>query len=382
MNYERSPILREPSGRILREPSGRILREPSGTILREPSGRILRAETSDFMSKIEMYREMTQDICKMSFEEFKNFAISSKKIGEGSYAKVFEGLNNLTGERIAVKVIDLERIKNDNEQGGNILNECYILKRLHHPNIVKSYGSYLDENTGKIYWFLELLEGGELIDYLSKYSYNLIDVMNIFVQLLQAVKHCHDNNVIHRDIKLENIVLKHRLDLKQNVLIDFGFSTVQAMDDPLLTDYPGSLLYAAPELINGIPYVGRKVDIYAMGVCLYMMIFKKQLNSGYVDDESLLFYQTAYTNFPKEIISLLRGMLRHDPNKRFDIYNIEKKVNNIMISFGPSFNPEDEEFDTSFRPEDEEFDTSFILDENFGTSFNPEYEDFDTSFQT
>ncbi len=93
----------------------------------------------------------------------------------------------------------------------------------------------------------------------------------IFHQLVDAVEHCHLNHVIHRDIKLENMLIDNAADMNVT-LIDFGFSTLRRPTDPLLEDYPGSPAYAAPELMQGIPYPGYSSDVWAMGVSLYVLL--------------------------------------------------------------------------------------------------------------
>jgi len=93
----------------------------------------------------------------------------------------------------------------------------------------------------------------------------------IFRHLAEAVKYLHEMNIVHKDIKLENILFDNTTDL--NVAItDFGFSLIRTPDDSLITSYNGTTNYASPELLFGIPHDGYKSDIWALGVCLYILL--------------------------------------------------------------------------------------------------------------
>ena len=108
-------------------------------------------------------------------------------------------------------------------------------------------------------------------------AFSSVEIRFLFRQLVEAVAYCHANNIIHRDIKMENLLLREAVS-KQDpiekchlVLSDFGYATFQKPEDPDLEDFPGTLAYAAPELICRFPYRGRSSDIWAMGVCLYLL---------------------------------------------------------------------------------------------------------------
>jgi len=204
-----------------------------------------------------------------STKESKDFVIyHEEEIGEGSFATVKMGKKVSTGERVAVKVIEKRNIPE--EMRHLIEHECNILAKLHHKNVIHLH--HAAEDKEYIYLYMPYAQGGDLHSFLDAYDYLNEDMSHyIFKQLTDAVDHCHKNSVIHRDIKLENMLVSNANDM-HITLIDFGFSVVRKETDPLLDDYPGSPAYAAPELMQGIPYPGYSSDIWAMGVSLYICV--------------------------------------------------------------------------------------------------------------
>jgi len=193
-------------------------------------------------------------------------------LGEGSFAKVMLGTHLPTGKKVAVKVIDKQSIPEN--MRSYACCEPAVLSQLKHPNIVKLL--HHDEDSRYIYIFLQFMEGGDLHSYVEQRKWlEEKDCKKIFSQILDAVCYCHQKNVCHRDLKLENILVANtQVGNKKEVraiLIDFGFAGLMSPNHKF-EDYPGSVCYAAPELISGIPYDGSKVDIYALGVTLYTML--------------------------------------------------------------------------------------------------------------
>jgi len=196
----------------------------------------------------------------------------SKVLGEGSFAKVMLGTHIPTGKKVAVKVIDKQNIPEN--MRAYACCEPAILSEFKHPNIVKLL--HHDEDNRYIYIYLQFMEGGDLHSYVEQRKWlEEKDAKKIFAQILDAVQYCHNQNICHRDLKLENILVANTGSGKNKrvkaILIDFGFAGFMSKGHKF-DDYPGSVCYAAPELISGIPYDGSKVDIYALGVTLYTML--------------------------------------------------------------------------------------------------------------
>eukprot|EP00794_Sanderia_malayensis_P018287 gene18285-20110_t len=152
----------------------------------------------------------------------------------------------------------------------NILREALIMKKIEHRNIVKLYETLKHNH---LYCLVtELVRGGDLRSYVQlqktrKISENKARLF--FRQLLSAVKHLHDNNIVHRDLKMDNILLN---EAKNSIkLVDFGLSNSFNKDE-LLKTHCGSPEYAAPELFEKGCLYGPSVDIWSMGVILYAMV--------------------------------------------------------------------------------------------------------------
>lgn len=257
-------------------------------------------------------------LCNMSSQEFNRYSISDVVIGAGTFGEIRKGFDKLHQEEVAIKIQN--KTKMTEEARLLIRHECTILSELNHPNVIKIYGGYDDGEI--IYWILPLL-AGDLFHLMSKFQpMTEHSARSLFRQLAKAVAYCHSKDIIHRDIKLENVLI--RTDCQQPsectlVLTDFGFATRQTMYDPDLTEHPGSLHYAAPELIQGFPYRGRFVDVWAMGIFLYALTTGNFPYTGRNPDETIkriLYYPVPPIRGTKELEDLIRQMLTKYPIDR------------------------------------------------------------------
>ncbi|KAG0786628.1 hypothetical protein G6F57_008474 [Rhizopus arrhizus] len=251
-------------------------------------------------------------------------------LGEGEFGKVKFGIEIKTGQEVAIKLIRKDSIGNSSRMT-KVEREISVLRRLHHPNIVELYD--VIETEKYIGIILQCATGGELFDYILAHRYlKEKDASRLFAQLMSGVHYMHQKCIVHRDLKLENLLL----DRNRNVLItDFGFANQysSALDD-LMSTSCGSPCYAAPELVmNQGTYVGPAVDIWSCGVILFAML------CGYLpyDDDpanpdshniNLLYKYILNTPliFPdyisNEACDLLRQMLVPDPEKRCSMEEI------------------------------------------------------------
>ncbi|GKV10448.1 hypothetical protein SLEP1_g21809 [Rubroshorea leprosula] len=281
-----------------------------------------------------------------------------RTLGEGNFGKVKLAKHVGSGLLFAVKVLDKSRITNlkINDQ---IKREIASLKLLKHPNVVRLH-EVLASKT-KIYMVLEYVNGGELFDRIANNG-RLPEAKGrkLFQQLIDAVSYCHHKGIFHRDLKLENILL----DAKGNIKIsDFGLSALPQhfREDGLLHTTCGSPNYVAPEVLQNRGYDGSTSDIWSCGVILYVIL------TGYLpfDDRNMaVLYLKIFEGNPHiptwlspGAQNLIRRILDPNPDTRITMADIK----------------EDEWFKQEYTPEvpDDEEDDIYIDEEAFSMSEPP-----------
>ncbi|KAJ2910299.1 Serine/threonine-protein kinase [Coemansia aciculifera] len=162
----------------------------------------------------------------------------------------------------------------DREQRENkdirIVREVAINRLLHHPHICMLHDVVVHPN--HYYIFQELVSGGQMLDYIISHGRLKEKHARKFArQIASAIDYCHHNSIVHRDLKIENILISANGNIK---LIDFGLSNLYSPRSQLST-FCGSLYFAAPELLNAQPYTGPEVDLWSFGVVLYVLVCGK-----------------------------------------------------------------------------------------------------------
>ncbi|NWU90618.1 HUNK kinase, partial [Upupa epops] len=244
-----------------------------------------------------------------------------KMINKGSFAKVMEGLHIPTGEKVAIKVIDKRKAKQDSYVLKNMKREPRIQQMIKHPNVVQLYETLETDNF--YYMVMELCLGGDLLDRIcDKKRLPEREVRRYMRQILSAVEYLHCQGIVHRDLKVENFLLDENNNIK---IVDFGLSNTakfEGLSQELLHTQCGSPAYAAPELLAHRKY-GPKVDVWSIGVSMFAMLTGtlpftvEPFNIKELHQKILI---GEISPIPSDIspgaVRLLQSLLQPDPAKR------------------------------------------------------------------
>jgi len=241
-------------------------------------------------------------------------------LGQGTFAKVYHARNFKTGESVAIKAMDKEKILNV-QMMEQIKREIWVMRLVRHPNIVRLYEVMATKS--KIYIVMEYVEGGDLFDrVVEKGRLKEEEARRYFQQLIRAVDFCHSRSVYHRDLKPENVLLDGNGDVKVS---DFGLSALpqQFGQDGLLHTACGTPAYVAPEVITKKGYDGAKADIWSCGVILFVLM------AGYLPFQEanlMAMYKKIYKGdfkcppwFSSEVRTLILRLLDPKPQTRITI---------------------------------------------------------------
>ncbi|XP_055601799.1 SNF-related serine/threonine-protein kinase-like [Uranotaenia lowii] len=242
-------------------------------------------------------------------------------LGSGHFAVVKLARHVFTGEKVAVKVI--EKTKLDEISRAHLFQEVRCMKLVQHPHVVRLY-EVIDTQT-KLYLILELGDGGDLYDYIMRHDKGLSEnlAQEYFRQIVRAISYCHQLHVVHRDLKPENVVFFEKLGVVK--LTDFGFSNKFCPGQKLETSC-GSLAYSAPEILLGDSYDAPAVDVWSLGVILYMLVCGHPPFQEANDSETLTMIMDCKYTMPDHVSEgcrqLIAAMLVREPEKRYTLQQI------------------------------------------------------------
>jgi len=241
-----------------------------------------------------------------------------KTLGEGAYGKVYQVQHRTTGMIRGMKALKKKSVLREEKE--KLFSEVSILKDLDHPNIVKLYELFQDENY--YYLIMEFCTGGELFDRIqAMHSFTEKIAAEYMKQILSAVVYCHDKGIVHRDLKPENLLLDSKgLDARLKV-IDFGTSKKFSAGVKMTQKF-GTAYYIAPEVLN--KNYDEKCDVWSCGVILYILLCGYPPFGGANDREILQkvklgrykFDEEDWAKISEDGKNLIRKMLTFNPADR------------------------------------------------------------------
>lgn len=283
-------------------------------------------------------------------EEFEKLG----KIGQGSYGVVYKVRKRDTQDIRAIKKISLDGTINGFKEGipSSSLREIAALKNLKHPNILDLYD--IVHTRHNLFLVFEYLDQDlkKALEYTSN-GFSEKVAKNYLWQLLKAISFCHSRRILHRDLKLQNLLVNKKGDIK---LADFGLARTMTIPLRVYTKEVVTLWYRAPEILLGSEIYGPPVDIWSLGCIFYEMLTKKALFAGDSEIDQLFkifkilgtptdsqwsnlpdlpYYKTTFPSWPsQDLKSLIKGseegadllakMVTYDPSKRLSAQSAMK----------------------------------------------------------
>ena len=287
-------------------------------ITTQSSGIVTDNSKADRTSSREIFVDYKTFIKGKKYSEMKNEYRIGMEIGEGGFGKVTTVIHKKTGQLRAMKIIKKSKEFN--------LDEIDNLMLLNHPNILKLYEYYQDDQEN-IYIITEFIKGDELFEKIKEEGkFSEEDSALIIKSVLQAISYCHSRGVIHRDLKPENILIPKgkKVDYTLLKIIDFGASVLKKEGDTISLRF-GTPYYIAPEVL--VSNYNEKCDLWSIGVILYLLLTGEAPYDGETDDSicrKIISDDIDFDNNEKlkmlssDAVDLIKKLLEKDPDKRLN----------------------------------------------------------------
>jgi serine/threonine protein kinase len=261
--------------------------------------------------------------------EWNQYNIYKNAIGKGSYSKVYRGYHMKTKLEVAIKKIQFTKLPSNVKD--KVISEINILQKMDHNNIMKMYEYKFDGDY--IVLVTEYCKDGDLEQWIKKNN-NMIEKINVIKQITIGIEYMHTNNILHRDIKPQNILLHNNI-IK---ICDFGFSTTIKEHNMMFNTICGTPLYMSPELLFMKPYTIMS-EIWALGILFYIIIYNvhpfgtlinlddyrvkisMSINDNHIQYKSIKDYEY--------IVDIIKSMLRYKMDNRPNINTIISRLNII-----------------------------------------------------
>lgn len=261
-----------------------------------------------------------------NFRWFDDHYETKEKLGAGAYGQVLKCVNRKTGTVAAVKVVSKEAM--DWRAEARLRRELDILHFAKHPNLLELYDVF--ETCERLYIVTEYLNGGTLFEYLEQTSFHVTEDMarSLTADVARGLQFLHENGIIHRDIKLENIMLRNEKKGVRGIIIDYGLSCFLGPDQ-VSSEPVGTLKYVAPEIISRLSY-REKVDSWSLGVILYILLQGTVPFYGKSDQDVALrilkrhihFEGEKWASISPEAVAVVSGLLSRKVDKRLSLADV------------------------------------------------------------
>jgi len=266
------------------------------------------------VNKLEL--QSVQRVESQNYNHSVSHYILGEILGKGAYATVREAFDEFTKEKVAIKIYEKMKLI-DVHRKSSVLKEIEILKKLNHPNIVKVLETF--DTPNNLFVVMELVKGESLTNFLKRKKNNCLaeqEARPIFKQIVSGILYCHNFNISHRDIKLDNILIDYKSNIK---IIDFGFSSMN-LPNKKLKVFCGTPSYMAPEIVKRIEYYGPPADIWALGVLLFIILTGSFPFKAQTDKDLFKLISGGIISIPSFISSdaklLISRMITIEPWKR------------------------------------------------------------------
>lgn len=241
-------------------------------------------------------------------------------VGSGAFGKVYKVRLKETNKIFAMKILDKKALI-IKKQIPCAITECNVLKQTNSPFIVTLHYSF--QTPTNFYMILDYCPGGDLAIHIHKRQFDEEEARFYIAELVLAIEHLHDNDIIYRDLKPENILIDSDGHIK---LADFGLAKEHVGDNSKAKSFCGSPAYLTPEMVSKRG-VGKSGDIYGIGAVLYEMI--NGFPPFYANDLNALYNNIMksdlclHNNISSSLKDVLRKLLNKDPTKRIGIQDIK-----------------------------------------------------------
>ena len=322
------------------EKTHRGMHNLSGVFIKK--GDDLEYEGKKYMSITILYKEEksyyfdNEEDFKIWFDKL-NTAIQNKslfdkyevkqKIGKGKFGLVKSGINKETNKPVAIKIMAKKNMDKSDMELAKV--EIDILKIAQHPNIIKLYDVF--ENENYIYIIMEYCSGGDLLSYFEHYEYELPEtkVCEIIHKLSMAIYYLHSYGIVHRDLKPENILMTDLSATADIRLLDFGLSKIVGNDEKCTEPY-GTLSFVAPEVLQGKPY-DKSVDLWSIGIITFLLLCgympfddkhsEREIARQTIQDP-VPYENKIWSKLSPEAKTFVDGLLQKKPEKRYSIKEV------------------------------------------------------------